>query len=341
MPILNSSHDHQQITVDSLEPVAGVPLTLEIDSGKLSALSWADEYKRDIQGILNSHGAVLIRGLTIASSTHFGKVLSILFGSELIDYVYRSTPRTALRGNVYTASEYPADQIIPQHNENSYSRHWPTRIGFMCMQPPETGGETPICDSRIIYKVLPPSIRAMFEEKGIQYVRTYSSLDLPWSEVFQTENKHDVEAYCKENDLAFAWLANNSLRTSQVNPAVAIHPRTGEKLWFNQAHLFHVSSVPDDIATTLLSSLGEQNLPRQAYYGDGCPIEAEALNTVRRCYDENKITFTWRKNDLLLLDNMLFSHGRKPYKGIRQVLVGMASPNSLKTPALNGTKPRL
>jgi hypothetical protein len=320
--------NRQAMSIHELKEIAGLPLLLEIEMGGSNALNWAEEYQEDIRNLIDENGAVLVRGLKVPGTAQFGKILSTLFGAELVEYVYRSTPRTELRGNVYTATEYPAAEVIPQHNENSYSRHWPNRIGFMCILPSETGGETPIGDSRLIYNMLPESVRQKFEEKGVMYVRNYSTLDLPWSVVFQTQDKSEVEAYCSANDLKFEWLPNDTLRTIQINPASAVHPRTGEKLWFNQAHLFHASSLGKEICETLVASLGEENLPRNSYYGDGSPIEPEVLELIRSAYDQTKIKFRWAKNDLLLLDNMLFTHGREPYTGPRKVLVGMACPNS-------------
>jgi alpha-ketoglutarate-dependent taurine dioxygenase len=293
----------------------------------MNAVAWAESHQEEIRSLLAAEGAVLIRGLKVLGSTQFGKILSALFGSELLEYIYRSTPRTELRGHVYTATEYPAAETIPQHNENAYSRNWPLRLGFMCLLPSETGGETPIGDSRVVYNMLPKSVREKFEEKGVKYVRNYSTLDLPWSVVFQTEDKLQVEAYCEANELSYEWLENDALRTSQINPATAVHPQTGEHVWFNQAHLFHVSSLGKEIAKTLLDSLGEENVPRNSYYGDGSPIEPEVLDLIRSTYEQTKVKFPWQKNDLLLLDNMLFTHGRQPYTGPRQVLVGMACPN--------------
>jgi hypothetical protein len=317
----------QKLTVSDLKVMNGLPILLDVEASGMGAVHWAEEYQHDIQSLIEATGAVLIRGLKVPGSTHFGKILSTLFGSELLEYTYRSTPRTELRGNVYTATEYPATEVIPQHNENSYSRHWPNRIGFMCLLPSETGGETPIGDSRVIYNMLPKSLRDKFEEKGVMYVRNYSVVDLPWSVVFQTEDKSEVEKYCNANDLKFEWLENDTLRTTQVNPATAVHPRTGEKIWFNQAHLFHASSMGKEVAETLIASFGERNLPRNSYYGDGSPIEPEVLETIRSAYEQTKIKFLWQKNDLLLLDNMLFTHGRESYTGPRKVLVGMAGPN--------------
>ena len=308
-------------TIDEL------PIVQVDETRRVSAVTWAEGHQQEIWSLLEAEGAVLVRGLKVLSSAQFGKILSTLFQSELLEYVYRSTPRTGLRGNVYTATEYPAAETIPQHNENAYARNWPHRIGFLCLLPPETGGETPIGDSRVVYNMLPESVRKKFEEKGVKYVRNYSTLDLPWSVVFQTDDKSQVEAYCEANELEYVWLENNALRTSQVNPATAVHPRTGEKVWFNQAHLFHVSSMGNGIAQALLDSLGEENVPRNAYYGDGSPIEPEVLDLIRTTYEQTKIKFPWQKNDLMLLDNMLFTHGREPYTGARKVLVGMGCPN--------------
>lgn len=323
IPALN----RRRITASDLKLIAGLPILLEVETSALNVMRWAEEHQADIRALLETQGALLIRGVKVLGNAQFGKILSTLFGSELLEYVYRSTPRTHIQGNVYTATEYPADQVIPQHNENAYSRTWPNRLGFMCMLPAETGGETPIGDSRVIYKLLPKSIRDKFEEKGVMYIRNYSNIDLPWSVVFQTEDKTQVEAFCDENDLKYEWLDNNRLRTSQVNPATATHPRTGEKIWFNQAHLFHVSSLGTEMSRGLLESLGEENLPRNSYYGDGSRIEPEVLELIRTTYEQTKVKFTWQKNDLLLLDNMLFSHGRESYTGPRKVLVGMACPN--------------
>ena len=88
-----------------------------------------------------------------------------------------------------------------------------------------------------------------------------------------------------------------------------------------------MSNLHKEFADTLIGSLGEKNLPRNTYYGDGSPIEPDVLDTIRAAYEQTKIKFTWQRNDLLLLDNMLFTHGRESYTGPRKVLTGMAGPN--------------
>ncbi|OQP46415.1 TauD/TfdA family dioxygenase [Niastella populi] len=311
------------MNVDDIKIISGKKMLLEINTGNTSPLVWAEENKEDIESYLTTSGALLIRGLNISNSNEFGEVLKILFGEDLANYTYRSTPRTEVNSKVYTATEYPASEVIPQHNENAYSNAWPMRIGFICLIPAAKMGNTPISDSRVAYNEIPKEIREEFERKKIMYVRNYSDMDLPWQEVFQTDSKAEVEKFCKENRLEYEW-TENGLRTKQVNQASILHPVTKEKLWFNQAHLFHASSLDKELQEGLIELLGEEYLPRNTFFGDGTPIDLAALTVIRDVYERTKYTFDWKKQDLLLLDNMLYTHGREPYEGIRQVLVGMA-----------------
>ena len=191
------------------------------------------------------------------------------------------------------------------------------------MLPAETGGATPLADSRAVYEKIPPEIREKFETKKIMYVRNYSDIDLPWHEVFQTHKKEEVERYCIDNNFEFEW-RGNELRTKQVNQASIEHPLHGFKVWFNQAHLFHISSLDPETKQSFISMFGTDGLPRNTYFGDGSEIAEADLATIREIYEQEMFHFSWKKGDILLIDNLRFTHGRQPYEGARKVLVGMA-----------------
>ncbi|WP_440054274.1 TauD/TfdA family dioxygenase [Pseudoalteromonas sp. T1lg65] len=296
----------------------------DLSAQKQSGLAWVKSHVDEINSWVDRQGLALIRGLNIVSSNQFGTILETIFHEPLSQYVYRSSPRTALKNNIYTTTEYHADQVILQHNENAYSNSWPMRMGFFCLVPAKTGGATPLADSREVYQRIPTPLRDKFERLGVLYVRNYGDIDLPWQEVFQTEDKQQVEQYCVKNHIEYQWLDDDRLQTKQYRPAVAVHPDTGEKVWFNQAHLFHCSAMDAQLPQQMRDSIGKERLPRNAYFGDGSEISAAEITQINDVYKAVTFSFEWQRNDILLLDNMLYTHGRQAYTGTRKVLVGMA-----------------
>lgn len=290
------------------------------------SLQWLKQHADALEALLQKQGVVLLRGLNMMTSRQFGSALEAIFSEPLQQYQYRSTPRTALKASVYTASEYHPDQTILQHNESSYSNRWAMRLGFYCQQPAEQGGSTPISDSQLVFEAIDKDVREEFLAKKITYCRNYGMIDLPWQEVFQTADKAEVEAFCKENNIDFHW-SEEGLRTIQTNPAAAIHPSTQKPVWFNQAHLFHESALPADVREKLNSIYAPQALPRNCFFGDGSEIPDNMLNHIRDVYRDHTLAFQWQANDLMLLDNMRYTHGRTPYSGERKVLVGMTRSN--------------
>jgi alpha-ketoglutarate-dependent taurine dioxygenase len=135
-----------------------------------------------------------------------------------------------------------------------------------------------------------------------------------------------VEAYCRAHGIVCEWKDDGELRTRQTCQAVARHPVTRDWVWFNQAHLFHVSNLEPEVRDALLDVLDEADLPRNAYYGDGSPIEDAILEEIRGVLDEQTVSFPWQQGDVMMLDNMLAAHARAPFKGPRKVVVAMAEP---------------
>ena len=299
-------------------------ITYASGTAGLKLHDWVAAHRRNILARLEHTGVVLLRRLSLISSAQFGTVAAALFGVELAPYTQRSTPRTELRGKVYTSTEYPPEEVIPQHSENSYSHEWPMKIGFLCLVPANSGGATPVTDNRRVYEGIPAGIREKFERKGIAYIRNYGAAGVPWQESFQTDSRAEVERYCRLYGIEYQWTQDDGLRTRQVCGAVAIHPYTGAKVWFNQAHLFHVSNHTGENRQALQRAFHENDLPRHAYYADGEPLEEDALQVIRAVYARETRAFSWEPGDVLLLDNMLCAHGRQPYTGTRKVLVAMA-----------------
>ncbi len=281
--------------------------------------------QKPINEMLLTHGGILFRGFEIQSITQFESV-SNFFVSHLSDYNFRSTPRTKIEGKIFTSTEYPADRFIQFHNECSYSTSWPARILFFCVIPSNKGGETALADSREVYKLIDENIKNEFISNGLTYVRNYiPGLDMDWSEVFQTNQRSEVEKYCLELGVNFEWGQGNiELTTKQHAQAAISHPTTKETAWFNQAHLFHSSALQQHEKEGLLSLVRTaENLPRNVFLGSNKAIDDKYFDNIRAAYETERIEFQWQKGDVLLLDNLLMAHSRNPYEGNRKIAVAM------------------
>jgi hypothetical protein len=151
---------------------------------------------------------------------------------------------------------------------------------------------------------------------------------VPWPVVFATDDRARVESYCHDAGITFAWLPDNSLRTSQVRPTAVAHPQTGAKVWFNQAHQWHPSNSGADAESALRELFGS-DLPMNAVLANGDEISPPTLDAIRSAYQEETVTFDWQAGDVLIIDNMLTAHGRTPFTGNREVLVAMGGPVDL------------
>jgi alpha-ketoglutarate-dependent taurine dioxygenase len=300
------------------------PLVLSPAVENVNLVRWAETNRGRVEEELLRHGALLFRGFDVPGVERFEEFARAL-SPELLDYLERAAPRVEVGRNVYTSTEYPAEHAIPLHHEMSYSHNWPTKIWFYCAQPARERGATPVADDRKVIRRLDPKIKETFLSKKVMYTRNYGEgVDMSWREAFQTDDRALVERYCREAHTEFEWKDGDRLKTRQVRQAVATHPKTGETVWFNHAHMFHISNVAPDVRAALLEQFRDEDLPRNAYYGDGTPIEASVLEEIRGVYQEEAVAFPWQAGDIMMLDNFLTSHGREPFVGPRRVVVAMA-----------------
>lgn len=283
---------------------------------------------QNVRELLAQHGAVLFRNYPVTSADDFHAVVSALSDDHL-KYEYRSTPRSEVTDRVVTSTSYPAALEIPLHNENAYHHQWPRTVAFCCLEPAASGGETPIANMRDVTAHIGAELMEKFEHRRVEYIRHYhEGVDLSWQSVFQTDDRGKVREYCEANRISCEWIDGRLLRTSGIAQGVARHPISGEKVFFNQAHLFHVSSLGSLNAEAMIGMYGLNRLPRHARFADGSEISDAELRRIGEAFKKSTIAFPWQKGDVLVLDNMAYAHGRRPFKGKRTVLAALMEAHS-------------
>jgi amino acid adenylation domain-containing protein len=319
-PVQIAERDTFRVT--SLHAGERLPLVLSPPSDDADLPALAAIHKDFIESKLVEHGAILFRGFPAGSVEAFDAFTQTVCSELFVEN--GEHPRENVKGNVYTPVYFPPERKLLWHNENTFNYRWPRKIWFCCVKPAESGGETPIVDSRKVYERMDPAIRARFMRHGVTYVRNYGEgPGRSWQDVFRTTDRRAVEEQCRKNLIEFEWKAGDRLRTRATRPAVVDHPVTGEPSWFNQAQHWHLACLDPATRESLLTIFAEDDLPRTCYYGDGSPIADADMHAICDVYRELEISFPWKEGDVLMVDNILTAHARNPFSGERKLLVAM------------------
>lgn len=142
-----------------------------------------------------------------------------------------------------------------------------------------------------------------------------------WQESFETDDKQTIRAICSKIGADFEWKETGGLRVSQIRPATARHPTTGEEVWFNQADGFHPSSLDAETFQWFVGN--NEDFRLNSHFGDGSPIPVEMLEEIRAVLESETVPHSWQTGDILILDNMLAAHGRLPFSGARKIALAM------------------
>lgn len=331
-----------------LEPVPHVdprtdrnfPFMFEPDVAGQTVSDWLPQHRADAFATLMRHGALLFRNFKIEVEKDFEQAAQAL--SDGLESRYGDLVKRASARFVYDATVYPKTRAILFHNEGSHTPKLPTRQFFYCGRDAFTGGETPIVDCRKVYQALPAELRQKFHDLGLIYVRNFiPGVDVRWQDFFRTENQEEVEARCRAEDVSWEWKGDGGLRTRTRGHAVIEHPITGEASFCNQIMLHHTACLDARTRNALLAVLEPEDLPRNVLFGDGSPISDEIVRDLLNLTVRTAARFTWKRGDVLMLDNLSTAHARSPFDGDRQILVAVgdiieSSKLRAATPAQNG-----
>jgi alpha-ketoglutarate-dependent taurine dioxygenase len=316
----------------------GVPVAV-VPARPLRLEEWIAGRRAWLRDALVEHGALLFRGFDVLDTERLGAVIAAA-GLPRMDYPRGTSPRTEVGPRIYTSTETRPDVPIPLHSEMSYTTLYPEGVVFCCARPSASGGATPLADLRAVRDRIPAEFLDEARRRGLRYrqivpLEATATLERTWPAMFATADRGEVEALCAAQGIACEWLADGSLSITGHCPALRPHPRTGEPVWFNQAHVFHMR-VFDYLENQGVSDARAQARafadrharplePYQCWFGDGGEISSAAMQQVRKAFDAEIQRFDWQAGDLLLLDNFRVAHGRDPFGGPRRVLAALIS----------------
>ncbi len=302
------------------------PLALEVSAASLEeACGWAHDNAKDIGSQASKHGAVLVRGLPLASPEDFDAIVTA-FGLPIFSYeeslsnAYRInyTPR------VFSANEAPPEVTIFLHHEMAQTPIYPSKLFFFCQAAPDEGGATPICRSDILWERLHEQQCDFAEtcrDKGLKYSLTMageadkkSGMGRSWQSTFSVESREAAEARMADLGYTWEWLEDGDLRaTTPTLPAVR-DLGDGRGSFYNQ------------LIAAFKGWKDTRNDPSKAItFGDGTSLDPADVEKASVLADEVTFDISWQPGDLALVDNYTAMHGRRTFKGIRKVLASLVA----------------
>ncbi len=304
------------------------PLVLECRTAAADLASsgqWLTAQRNRLLRQAAACGAILFRGFPARTAEDFDFFVAA-FG--LPNFPYEQSLSNAVRINrtprVFTANEAPPSVKIFLHHEMAQTPVYPSHLFFFCEQPAETGGQTPLCRSDVLWQRLVercPAFARDCQSKGLKYTNVIppendaqSGMGRSWQSTLRAATPAQAEARLAALGYAWEWLADGCLRaTTPVLPAV----RTlsdGRMTFFNQL-IAAYQGWKDD-----------RNDPaRSITHGDGSPLDPASVKAAAEWADELAFDLPWQAGDVALVDNFVAMHGRRTFTGTRKVLASLIS----------------
>ncbi len=327
-----ASRGREPVRVELARPETSFLAMIEPRTPGIDAVSWCRQHAGLLKETLHQCGSLMLRNFSC--NIEGFEAIADLFATAPSSRRGQVSPRHQVQGTVYTSTDLPQNHGICQHQEMAYDLFPPRYIMFYCKTAPLSGGETPVADARELYRRLDRRLIERFTREGVLYLRNFPP-DSPYQsaeETFLFEDRAELDRYARDHAIDCEWVDDAYLRTRQHRSAIAVHPDTGDQTFFNLAHLWHWSYIAE-VATAFSAALADkvrstrgQDQWYNAFYGTGEDIEQSAIADIHGHYGELEVAIPWQEHDILIQDNLLSSHGRRPFDSKREILATIRGP---------------
>ncbi len=121
----------------------------------------------------------------------------------------------------------------------------------------------------------------------------------------------------RELGYSWEWLDDGCLRATTPPLPAVVTMNDGRRVFFNQ------------LIAAFRGWKDERNDPSKAIcHGDGTPLDAEAVGVAVELAEQLAYDLAWQVGDVVLVDNMIAMHARRPFVGTRKVVASLAQMES-------------
>ncbi|KAJ7519695.1 hypothetical protein O6H91_20G051400 [Diphasiastrum complanatum] len=286
--------------------VKGCPfplLILPMDVSKKDPESLASAIHKNRQWLddcLLQCRAMLFRGFELNNALDFDKIVKA-FGYREHKYEAGEDERETVVGRVLTVN-FSSSVLLSFHNEMAYLDSYPDILMFFCDVEPAVGGNTPIVSGlRVLERMTQewPDFVAKLREKGVTYVKYYEAKDKDKAIARSERTTSTTLEFLPDGRV---------IETFVPRSGIAKEVGSGLEVFFNSMAVVYLWKGTHKLC-----------------FGDGSEMPVEALDAYLRILDEEKVSFQWKKGDVLVLDNIATMHAREKFKPPRLILASLCN----------------
>ncbi len=247
-----------------------------------------------------THGAVLIRGFLY--DLELFREFSAQFCTSTVVNNSGGRRTVDLEGNIQTVNL--GNDAFPLHPELSRRPWKPDVCWFACVKPPAQGGETTLCDGVLAVQNLRPELFDSLQDRRLKYVEPMTPHDcLTW---LNSSSPND-------------WMLDNP---PMPNPYQFFRQSNQVFCEFSRP-LFHQPMFCDQLAfgNFLIFSRLYNNVRHFPVFENGDEVPDSLVNELDRTCRASTVAHQWVRNDILMLDNTRFMHGRNEFDNIKDRLI--------------------
>jgi len=256
--------------------------------GKNNSLKINEINVEEIKFYFEKYGIIVFRGFDFeaAKLTSFTDNFTETYAADALRRPIRFGKKNI------TNVDYGYNEI-KLHSEASFAPAWPEIIWFYCVTPTAgKGGTTTLCDGIALWQKLSIEAKTFFLSNPIIY-----KLKIPV--VDKKPGKGKKPWLLNNPGVSDCFLDWDTGLLNLVLSRFAVHEgRYSNHLCFSNHLLVDLSSEDQLISRTLLNN---KKIPN------------EILSEIKTKSNNFTYDFHWKENDLMMIDNKRFMHGRRSY----------------------------
>ncbi|NQU62360.1 MAG: TauD/TfdA family dioxygenase [Rhodospirillales bacterium] len=250
-----------------------------------------------VEKVFKKHGAILFRGFDLDVGIFTGLTQKYCTHAAIND----SPGRDVIDRENCIQTVNLDDVAFPLHPELSMVPWKPDVCWFGCLTPPESGGETVLCDGVKIVSKMSTKVLKAYKAKRLRYAQPAKTSELKFW--LKTEEPTDEQLKKMPPDCPFIFYKNYGVMIRAYETPCLHKPMFTDKLAFGNFLLFSRYLHRD------------KEFP---IFEDGSEVPDRLVEAVKKISDKITVPIEWQAKDVAMVDNTRFLHGRNFVKDLDQ-----------------------